>query len=76
MLLFSYSYISSSFQHSSCRINSTAALRENIHFGTDAPKHVGAFFHNYRERKSRESWRISVISCTIRSALGIFLTDS
>ena len=35
----------------------------NIHFGTDAPKHVWAFFNNYRERKSRESWRIVANFC-------------
>ena len=39
-LLFSSSLISSCFQHSSYRINSTAAFRiyRNIHFGTDAPE--------------------------------------
>ena len=47
-----------------------------IHFGTDTPKHVWAFFDNYRERKSRELSRISVNLCPIRAAFGIFLTDS
>ena len=51
----------------------------NIHFGTDAPKHVRAFFIaivrvNLANRV--ESSRISVNSCPIRAAFRIFLTDS
>ena len=50
-----------------------------IHFGTDVPKHVRAFFiaivrENLANRV--ESSRISVNLCPIRAAFRIFLTDS
>ena len=79
MKLFSSSYISSCFQHSSCRINSTAALRETFILELMPQKHVWAFFitivgENLSNRG--DSSRISVNSCPIRAAFGIFLTDS
>ena len=52
----------------------------NIHFGTDALKHVSVFFfiNIVRENIANcgESSRISVNSWPIRAAFGIFLTDS
>ena len=51
----------------------------NAYFGTDAPKHVQAFFITIvRENLANrvESSRISVNSCPIRAAFGIVLTDS
>ena len=51
-------------------------LYEEDSFKTDALKHLWAFFYNYRERKARESSRISDNSCPIRAAFGILLTDS
>ena len=44
MKLFSSSCISSCFQRSSCRINSTAALRGTFILELMPPKHVKAFF--------------------------------
>ena len=54
-------------------------IRRKIHFGTDAPKHVRAFFiaivrENLANRG--ESSRISVNSCPVHVAFCIFLTDS
>ena len=53
---------------------------KNIHFGTDAPKHVWVFFFITIVRENiadlGESSGISVSSCPIRAAFGIFLSDS
>ena len=62
-LRFSSSYIRSSFQHSSCRINSTAALRGTFVLKLMPPKHRWAFFYNYYERKPRESSRFVADFC-------------
>ena len=54
-------------------------LYEEHSFGTDALKHLWAFFITIvREKLANrgESSRISVNSCPIRAAFGIFLTDS
>ena len=55
-----------------------SCFTRNIHFGTDAPEALWAFFitivkENLANRG--ESSRISVNSCPIRAAFGIFLTD-
>ena len=53
-------------------------LYEEHSFGTDGPKHVWAFYITFvRENLANrgESSRISVNSCPIRAAFGIFLTD-
>ena len=69
----------SRFQHSSCRINSTAALRvtfilELMPRSIDGPFFITIMRENLANRG--DSSRISVNSCSIRSAFGIFLTDS
>ena len=56
--------------------NSRIYFTGNIHFETDAPEACMGLFYDYRERKSRESSRISVNLCPIRAAFDIFLTDS
>ena len=63
--------ICSCFQHSGCRINSTAALR-----GTFILELMDGPFYNFRERKSRESSQISINSSPIRAAFGVFITNS
>ena len=75
-VLFSACYIRSCFQHSSSRINSTAALRGTFILELMPPKHRWAFFIAIVRENRRDSSRISVNSCPIRAAFGIFLTNS
>ena len=76
MYSFSSNYISSCFQHSSGRINSTAALRGTFILEMMPLEACMGLFYNYRVRKSRESSRISVNSCPVHAAFGMFLNDS
>ena len=75
--LFSSIYICSCFRYSSCRINSTAAIRGTFILELMPPKHGWALFISIvRENlgNRHESSRISVNSCPIGAAFGAFLT--
>ena len=77
--MFSSSYIRSRFQHSSCWINSTAALRGTFILELIRLKHEMAFFMTIvRENLANrgDSSLISVNSSPISAAFGVFLTDS
>ena len=72
LMLFYSSYISSCFQHSSCRINSTAALRGTFILELMPPEACMGLFITF-VRESLANRRGFLL---IRAAFGMFLTDS